>query len=88
MIQDLGQIDDKPAHEYETGPEEHTKMTRWEKMEFLEETTHVELHTKTILNELVSWMGDDDFNKFYDYFCSNWDVCRSQAELNEKYGNE
>ena len=46
----------------------------------------VETHTKSILNELVSWMGDDDFNKFYDYFCSNWEICRSYKELNEKYG--
>ena len=86
MIQDLGHIDEKPAHEFETEPEEHTKMNRWEKMEFLEETTPVETHTKTILNELVAWMGDDDFNRFYDHFCSNWDICRSNTELNETYG--
>ena len=86
MIQDSRHIDEKPAHEYETGPEEHTKMDRWEKMKFLEETTSRETHTKTILNELVCWMGDDDFNKFYDHFCSNWDICRSHTELNEKYG--
>tara|TARA_R110000851_G_scaffold309815_1_gene469376 strand:+ start:269 stop:502 length:234 start_codon:yes stop_codon:yes gene_type:complete len=66
--------------------EGHETMNRWEKMEFLEETTTVETHTKSILNELVSWMGDDDFNKFYDYFCSNWEICRSYKELNEKYG--
>ena len=86
MIQDLGHIDEKPAHEFEAEPEEHTKMNRWEKMEFLEETTTVQTHTKDILNELVCWMGDDDFNRFYDHFCSNWDICQSNTELNETYG--
>ena len=32
--------------------EGHETMNRWEKMEFLEETTTVETHTKSILNEL------------------------------------
>jgi hypothetical protein len=72
----------------ETELEDHTKMNRWEKMEFLEETTTVTAHTKDILNEMVSWMGENDFNKFYDNFCSNWDICRSYKELEEKYGDE
>ena len=67
--------------------EPHTKMNRWEKMEFLSETTTVETHTKTILEEMVSWMGEDDFNKFYDHFCSSWDICRSYQELDDKYGS-
>jgi len=66
--------------------EDHTKMNRWEKMAFLAETTSVETYTKNILEEMVSWMSDDDFNNFYDYYCSNWDICRSYKELNEKYG--
>jgi hypothetical protein len=66
--------------------EDHTKMNRWEKVEFLEETTTVDTHTTRLLNELICWMSDDDFNRFYDYYCSNWDVCRSYKELNEKYG--
>ena len=65
---------------------EHERMNRFEKMEFLQETTTVEFHTKTILEEMVSWMGEDDFSRFYDQLCSNWDVCRSQEELSYKYG--
>ena len=67
-------------------PPQHERMDRFEKMEFLQETTTVEFHTKTILEEMVSWMGEDDFSRFYDHLCSNWDVCRSQEELNYKYG--
>ena len=67
---------------------EHEKWNRWEKMAFLAETTTLETYTKDILEEMISWMGDDDFNKFYDHFCSNWDICRSHEELNERYGDE
>jgi len=66
-------------------PEPHTKMNRFEKMEFLTETTHFD--TNPLLDEMVSWMTDDDFNAFYENFCSNWDICRSPEELNERYGD-
>jgi hypothetical protein len=68
--------------------EDHTKMNRWEKVEFLKETTTVETHTTRLLEELLCWMGEDDFNKFYDHYCSCWDICRSYEELEEKYGDE
>ena len=67
-------------------PEPHTRMNRFEKMEFLAETTHFDTSNK-LLQEMVSWMTDDDFNAFYDDFCSNWDICRSHEELNERYGD-
>ena len=67
-------------------PEPHTRMTRFEKMEFLEETTHFDT-SNTLLKEMVSWMTDDDFNQFYEFFCGNWDICMSQEELNERYGD-
>ena len=66
-------------------PEPHTKMNRFEKLEFLEETTA--FNKDTILNELVGWLTDDDFNQFYEHFCSNWDLCRSHEELNDRYGD-
>ena len=65
---------------------EHEQMNRFEKVEFLQETTTTEFHTATLLTELISWMPEQDFSRFYDDFCSNWDVCRSHEELNEKYG--
>ena len=68
--------------------EGHESMNRWEKMEFLKETTTTDTYTTQLLEELVSWMGEDDFNKFYDHFGSCWDICRSYEELNEKYGDE
>ena len=61
-------------------------MNRFEKMEFISETSAI--NRKTIMEEMVSWMTEEQFNDFYEYFCSNWDICRSQQELNQKYGAE
>jgi len=66
-------------------PEPHTRMNRFEKLEFLQETTAFK--KDTILNELIGWLTDDDFNQFYEDFCSNWDLCRSHEELNDRYGD-
>ena len=66
-------------------PEPHTRMNRYEKLEFLGETTHFDVNNK-LLEEMVSFMTDDDFNAFYEYFCLNWDICMSYEELNERYG--
>ena len=66
-------------------PEPHTRMNRFEKLEFLQETTAFK--KDTILNDLVGWLTDDDFNQFYEYFCQAWDICRSHEELNERYGS-
>ena len=66
---------------------EHETMNRFDKMEFLKETCHEEIPTN-FLNEMVSWMGEEDFSKFYDHFCSCWDICRSHEELYKLYGDE
>ena len=69
-----------------TTTEPHTLMDRFDKMDFLHETTHFD-NKNTILEEMVSWMGEADFNKFYEHFCSCWDICRSHEELNQRYGS-
>ena len=65
-------------------PEPHTRMTRHEKLEFLNETTEFSMNN-ALLKELVSWLTDDDFNAFYEEFCSNWDLCKSPEELDSRY---
>ena len=69
-----------------TARSELSLMTRFDKMEFLKETCNEEIINQNFLNEMVSWMGEEDFSKFYDHFCSCWDICRSNEELNELYG--
>ena len=65
-------------------PEPHTKMNRFEKMEFINQTTVIE--QKTLVEEMVSWMSEEQFNDFYEHFCSCWDICRSHEELDQRYG--
>lgn len=65
--------------------EPHTKMSRYDKMDFINETTTIS--RKTIIEEMVNWMNEDQFSDFYEHFCSNWDICRSHEELNERYGD-
>lgn len=65
-------------------PAPHTRMNRFDKMEFINETTVIE--QKTLVEEMVSWMSEEQFSDFYEHFCSCWDICRSQEELNQRYG--
>lgn len=59
-------------------------MTRYEKLEWLQETTGPKFMQETLVQEIVRWMGEDDFNKFYDYLCRNWDIARTPNELEAK----
>ena len=76
-FESLGPID---SHE----PEPHTTMNRFEKLDFLQDTTAFK--RDTILKELVGWLTDDDFDAFYESFCSDWDICKSHEELDKRYG--
>ena len=60
-------------------------MERFEKLEYLRETLAKDFfgraHEQSIfLEELVRWVGEADFNEFYDKFCSVWGVLK-QDEL-------
>lgn len=66
-------------------PEPHIRMDRFEKMQFLKETSIIP--EAQILEQMVSWMNEDQFSDFYEHFCRCWDLCRSHEELNEKYGD-
>ena len=66
--------------------QQYKKMNRHEKIEFLRDTCAQELVDKTMYEELVCWIGEQDFEAFYEHFCSMWDICKDQDELNERYG--
>ena len=61
-----------------------TQMDRWEKLEWLQETTGAGFMEETLRDEMVRWMGEDDFNEFYDHLCRNWDIARTPNELEAK----
>lgn len=64
--------------------EQHVKDTnRSEKLDWLFESCSKEHMEKYFLTELVNWMGEDDFDKFYEWHCRNWDIC-SPEELNAR----
>jgi hypothetical protein len=60
----------------------HARMDRFEKMEFLRETSIIP--PEQILEQMLSWMNEDQFSDFYEHFCSCWDLCRSHEEIAEK----
>ena len=60
---------------------EHTRWDRFEKVEFIEETSTLTRHD--MFNELLGWMTNDEFDKFYDTFCGNWSLARDYEELDK-----
>ena len=55
-------------------------MDRFEKLDWLRETTTEEFQTETLVDEMTRWMGEDDFNKFYECLCRHCEI-KSPEEL-------
>lgn len=62
-------------------------MDRYDKMEWLLETCSSEfIKDCRFLQEMVSWMGEKDFNEFYEHVCSQWEIKEPEdldAAMNE-----
>jgi len=62
-------------------------MNRFEKVEFLRETCAPGImpadRRADFFNEMVRWMSEDEFEEFFDSFCSNHDLCKSYEELDK-----
>ena len=58
-------------------------MDRFEKIEWLRESCTEEFMQQNLLDEMVMWMGEDDFNRFYEHLCSCWGIAETPEELNE-----
>jgi hypothetical protein len=61
-------------------------MNRFDKMEWLEETCSEEFMTETLVQEMVRWMGENEFEEFYDHLCRNWEIAKGPEELNDLMG--
>lgn len=59
-------------------------MNRHEKLEWLYETCATSFLQNNLIQEMVTWMGEDEFDKFYEHLCRNWEIARSPEELAEK----
>ena len=54
---------------------------RFDKLNHLQETCNEKfIKDCYFLRELVSWMGEDEFDKFYGRVCANWDI-KTEEEL-------
>lgn len=63
-------------------------MNRYDKLEWLQETCSKDFLENHLMNEMVRWMGEDDFEAFYDHLCRNWDIARDPADLKYRMGEE
>jgi hypothetical protein len=54
----------------------YMSYNRYEKLEWLRQTCSEEFKTVTLLDEMVRWMGEADFEEFYDKLCRNWEIER------------
>ena len=60
-------------------------MTRFEKMEYLFQTCSEKfIKDCTVLQEMVRWMYEDDFNKFFTRLCHLWNIDLNDDEEDEE----
>tara|TARA_R110000851_G_scaffold71375_1_gene158852 strand:- start:296 stop:481 length:186 start_codon:yes stop_codon:yes gene_type:complete len=57
-------------------------MDRLEKLEWLRESTTLQFQNEILVNEMVRWMGQKDFNEFFEHLCNHWDI-KTPEELME-----
>jgi hypothetical protein len=61
-------------------------MTRFEKLEYLRENCSENFIKTCLLREMVAWMSEEDFGKFFYNLCSNWMIENpedTEDEMNE-----
>lgn len=56
-------------------------MDRFEKIEWLEQTCSPDFMQNHLMLEMARWMGEDDFDQFYDHLCRMWGIARTPTEL-------
>ena len=63
---------------WEAGNEWVRATNRWDKLEYLEETCTSDFLERTILHEVVKFMGEDDFQEFFNHLRRNWQIMTPQ----------
>ena len=62
---------------WEAGNEWVRESDRWEKLDFLMETASPEFKDN-LINEMMRWMGEDDFNEFFNNVRRNYGILTPQ----------
>jgi len=70
---------------WEAGNQWVQATRRWDKLDYLMETASPEFKDN-IINELVKFMPEDDFNEFFEHLRRNWDV-KTPQELDYAMNN-
>jgi len=47
---------------------------RFEKMEWMAETCSTTFMRMHLVNEMTSWLEEDDFDKFFDHISACWEI--------------
>jgi hypothetical protein len=59
---------------WEAGQEWIEQSDRFEKIEYLHETCSSDFLEGHLMNEMVQWMGEKDFNEFFKHISRNWSI--------------
>lgn len=61
------------------------RLTRSEKLDYLIETCSASfVQDCTLLQEMVRWMGENDFDEFFDHLCRNWEIVNPEETEDEE----
>jgi len=55
---------------------------RYDKMQWLRETCTEHFIAEEFIDQLVLWLGEDDFERFYDKLCRDWQIKRDPNDPN------
>lgn len=50
------------------------RTNRFQKTEQLQELLGEDFMKTTFIDELVMWVGENEFNDFYDHLCRSWEI--------------
>ena len=64
-------------------------MNRFDKLQYLLDTCSSDfIKDCNMLQEMVSWMGEDDFSEFFEKICSQWEIKSRRRLTNLVYEND
>jgi hypothetical protein len=59
---------------WEAGQEWIDKSHPWEKLDYLQESCTKDFLENHLMEEMVRWMGEDDFSEFFKTLCRHWEI--------------
>ena len=60
-------------------------MNKYEKLEWLRETCTQDFIENKLVDEMVRFLDENEFDRFYNWLCCTWGIARDQAEWDYLY---